>query len=560
MTSEASLSTNWQRLLGRGPVAFALVLGLTGVGNAGQPPQSIPPANPSPQVGPRPANPPAPQPFPLPGLPGNGPGGPPGGPGGFPVFPAGAGFGGGNFGSGFGGGSFNSGFVGGPHFHFQIDPNTPARDLLPAVPRFAFPRGPLLTDNLASVPEVQFDAPIPADHVPAKTLERIAHQMAKINFLNSRKPDGAMEALLANRPDLSGLPVAMGDKCRTPAEQNRHFKAAVEHVRAALQNPNNPAQSPQQFWDRFKVICDRFDRKAPVDVEAHVELRMAARVAALMQMLAPEPAPLRVGLAKYLAMVPRVEATRALAQLAVFAPEETVRQAALEGLVLRRERDYTDVLVRGLRYPLPAVARNAAAAIARLQRTDLAPQLLALLLEPDARAPVVKTVGGREVPMVREVVRINHVRNCVLCHAPADSGKAPLTDVLQAQVPVPGQQQTPSFGGYQNSFVTPDILVRVDVNYLRQDFSVMQPAADVRQTPGQAKPKTSTTRFDFVVRTRPLSAKDAAAWRLALAKAAGGPLTPYQRAALAALQQLAGQATQHTLRAWQRWLNLSRSV
>src|SRR5205814_2638722 len=39
--------------------------------------------------------------------------------------------------------------------------------------------------------------------------------------------------------------------------------------------------------------------------------------------------------------------------------------------------------------------------------------------EGDPRVPVTKELEGRKVAAVREVVRINHHRNCMLCHAPA---------------------------------------------------------------------------------------------------------------------------------------------
>src|SRR5262249_36535291 len=88
-----------------------------------------------------------------------------------------------------------------------------------------------------------------------------------------------------------------------------------------------------------------------------------------------------------LALIPHPQATRALARVAVFAADESVRAAAIEGLSVRRERDYTAVLAEGLRYPWPAAARNAADAIVALGRKDLAPQLVALLDAPDPRGP-----------------------------------------------------------------------------------------------------------------------------------------------------------------------------
>jgi len=87
-----------------------------------------------------------------------------------------------------------------------------------------------------------------------------------------------------------------------------------------------------------------------------------AAVAVLTQILMPEPEQARVSLAKYLAMIPHTDATKALVRLAIFSAEDTVRAAAIEGLRRRSERDYTEVILQGFNYPLPAVAKRSAEA------------------------------------------------------------------------------------------------------------------------------------------------------------------------------------------------------
>src|SRR5207244_5045541 len=109
----------------------------------------------------------------------------------------------------------------------------------------------------------------------------------------------------------------------------------------------------------------------------------------------------------YLATVPHADATKALAKLALFSAEDEVRSAAIDGLKLRREKDYTSVLLQGFVYPLPAVSKRAAEALVKLDRQDLIPNLLDVLEQPDPRLPVKN--------QVREVVRVNHHRNCLLC-------------------------------------------------------------------------------------------------------------------------------------------------
>src|SRR6185437_7763762 len=92
---------------------------------------------------------------------------------------------------------------------FTIDPKTPLKDLLPVPPKVKKIAGPLLDNDLTHVPEVQFQASQGVANNEA--LKSIAHQMAKINYLNDKKRDGFLEALRGERLDLHGLPFAMGD-------------------------------------------------------------------------------------------------------------------------------------------------------------------------------------------------------------------------------------------------------------------------------------------------------------------------------------------------------------
>src|SRR5207253_2547705 len=64
-----------------------------------------------------------------------------------------------------------------------IDPKTPLKDLLPAAPRGSSAVGPLLTDDLNKVPEVQLHAPWKRGHGSPERRNLIA----KINHLNDKK-------------------------------------------------------------------------------------------------------------------------------------------------------------------------------------------------------------------------------------------------------------------------------------------------------------------------------------------------------------------------------------
>jgi hypothetical protein len=304
--------------------------------------------------------------------------------------------------------------------------------------------------------------------------------------------------------------------------------------------------SSEGFWDQFQSLCVQEDKTlSRVDkvCQEHVTL---ARVAALMQVLAPEAPSVRLGLVKYLSAVSHVEATRALARLALFSAEDEVRQAAVDALKVRRERDYTDILMQGFRYPYPAVAKRASDALVRLERNDQLGQLVDLLDQPDPRLPVSHEGEGKPALAVRELVKINHHRNCLLCHAPGNTGTV-APDTLTAGVPIPGEPLPLPSDGYRNSI--PDVLVRLDVTYLRQDFSVFQAVED-------ANPWPEMQRFDFLVRTRTVTEEEAGAYRQALAKQEAGKQSPYQRALLNALRELTGKDTEPSADAWRRLLDL----
>ena len=474
-----------------------------------------------------------------------------------------------------------------PNLRFTVAPNTPTKDLLPVAPK-ASARGPVTTNDLAAVPELAFtEAPTKPDAM--KQMSAAAHQIAKINHANAagKKSDAFMSALLESRPDLAGMPFNMGDACRTSGKKLQHFNAAVALVRQALnsnvsrvsvvpaQAPNAPQTgfAPQPvpqagvipqvafiqnadvntvlslaetlpFWKQFAALCEQNDKNERVDAET-AEHMTVARVSALMQMLAAESPEMRIGLVKYLTGVPHVEATKALARLAVYSAEADIRAGAITALKVRREKDYTSVLVDALRYPWPAVAKNAADAITKLERTDLVPELVKVLESADPRLPTEKDEGGKKALAVKELVKVNHHRNCLMCHAPNGSG-VPNDEAITAQVAVPGQQlPTPSQGGYRSDI--PELLIRLDVTYLRQDFSVSLPVKE-------AHPWPSNQRFDFFVRERTLTADEAEEFRTKLTPKEAGVLSPYHKAAVGALRELTGKDAAPNAEAWRKLL------
>ncbi len=178
-------------------------------------------------------------------------------------------------------------------------------------------------------------------------------------------------------------------------------------------------RSTDVFWESYTKVCLQEDKSNAKLDPSQLNHVTTARIAALMQVMAPESVAMRRGLIRYLAGTSHPEATRALAKLAIFSTEDEVRNPAIDALKVRRDKDYTDISLFGLRYPLPAVAKRATDAMVKLERSDLAFELVKFLEEPDPRSPAVKEMGGKKVSVVRELVRMNHHRSCLMCHAPA---------------------------------------------------------------------------------------------------------------------------------------------
>src|SRR5262249_22170658 len=140
------------------------------------------------------------------------------------------------------------------------------------------------------------------------------------------------------------------------------------------------------------------------------------RVATLVQLLEPEDAPVRLCLVDVLAAVPGRAATEALAGRAVFDPAPLVREAAARALADRAAPASRPPLPAALRPPWPPAAEHAAEALVALGDRGALDTLVDLLDRPDPAAAF-KGPGGKVVR--RELVAVNHLANCLLCHAPS---------------------------------------------------------------------------------------------------------------------------------------------
>jgi hypothetical protein len=241
--------------------------------------------------------------------------------------------------------------------------------------------------------------------------------------------------------------------------------------------------------------------------------------------------------------------TSAIAQLAIFDINADVRKFAIQSLRERPGSEYRPLLMKALRYPWAPIARHAAQVIVELDLHQTIPDLAAMLEEPDPTAPfVVKTTDAKPKTMVRELVRVNHHRNCMLCHAPVSSADRneqfllralPVGPVPSAQDPLPASA-SPVYYSLQKG----GTVVRADITYLRQDFSVQQKVDNHGKWP-------EMQRFDFFVRTIELTEQQAAA-----RKPAAG-LSEFHATIMATLQALTGQAHAPNSAAWRNEVQMS---
>jgi hypothetical protein len=215
-------------------------------------------------------------------------------------------------------------------------------------------------------------------------------------------------------------------------------------------------------------------------------VRNAGALPCLLQMLQTEDEPVRLVLIKELCKVPHRATTRALCQRAVFDVSANVREAACDGLSKRNPQHYMPILGEALRYPWLPVSEHAAQAICKLRPERAEEYVQDCIDKGDPLTPVTHPRNGKKV--VPELVRLNHLRNCALCHLPS----AQKEDPARGFMPVAGEPLPRLY--YAQQELSGDF-VRADVTLLHQHFSVNLPV------PAEGKWPT-TQRFDFVTRLR----------------------------------------------------------
>jgi hypothetical protein len=403
--------------------------------------------------------------------------------------------------------------------------------------RWVSKRRSRLTDNelrlqLVLPPEVDLDA------VPG-TVKKVISLSPKAAATGA----DVVPQLSTRRSDLVGLPLRQGILARMSVEEALNLKVLSGRLRLEVQSsmPGNTGS----------VVDPRPDpdilRKRLLDNPLQATWLRPQAIATLRQLLMHEHRNVRLVFVDILSMIDGRLASAALAERAIFDLDPDVRLAALVALAARPSAEYEAALIAGLRYPWPAFADHAAEALVALNLRNAVPKLITLLDARDLSEPFPMDLGKTRRAMVPELVRINHLRNCLLCHAysasPTDPvrGLAPNAEHL---VPLPASGARTRWGGGSGPSVVVQTFVRADTNFLRQDFSITQPV------PRHGRLWPADQRYDYVVRLRPLTTKELLAWQDKVKDYL--PAEPQRESLLFALRELTGQNPGSSPEDWKR--------
>jgi hypothetical protein len=300
--------------------------------------------------------------------------------------------------------------------------------------------------------------------------------------------------LFDGRDGLGRFPLARADKCRLGPNEAAALGLASRQLKSA-------------FFLTISVATGSA-QAAPASVAERLALIGRAaelRPDLLALMTGGEGEAARQLVIEALASACSAGSVQVLATRAVFDPSPQLRRLAALALRGKPHEPARPVLMAALQYPWPAAADHAADALITAGDRGAGADLVRLLDYHDPAQPLTDDDG---YPMVREVVRVNHARNCQLCHAPSFDTRDP----VHSSVPSPDQPLTSplsapggSYGsGSQRRPPTPVGFVRADTTYLRPDFSTLLPVPNPGAWP-------VLQRYDFVVRTRPARPVDLAA-------------------------------------------------
>lgn len=335
--------------------------------------------------------------------------------------------------------------------------------------------------------------------------------------------------VIAGRADLKGLPVRKGSECQSGAKAAEVMARFSSELRTGF---------ARRGWGREKPASSSVEIERGQELvkflQCQKDWRTEEGIPALEQMLQAESTPVRQEMVAMLASIKGEKASAALARRAVFDLSAEVREAAVKALAKRPRQECRPVLLDGLRYPWAPAADHAAEALVSLNDHESVFALAGLLDEPDPAAPV---RDKDKKWTVTEVVRVNHLRNCLLCHAPSFDARQPIRGLVPEKgQPVPVIYHESKEGTF----------VRADVVYLKQDFSLTRPVTD-------AAPWPTMQRLDYLTRQRELTKEEVKNLPSPKDEKAP-PAYPQRQAVLWALRELTGEDAGDRSEDWHRRL------
>lgn len=295
------------------------------------------------------------------------------------------------------------------------------------------------------------------------------------------KPTATVLAMLPHAME-DGLPFSEKANCQLDSAAARYLETYSKHLHKQITQIDNSVK--RRFPSTF---ANRRDEVMAHSLGQDPKCQAPRAVPALMQVLQVESTPVRQEVIELLSDKHTPQSTKALVNRAVFDLSPEVRQEANQALRQRTRRDYRAELLEALRYPWAPAAWHAAETLVAVKDKNAVPNLVELL---DAPEPTMPYRDKNNKLVVRELVRLNHAQNCLLCHAPSRDDKDP----VRGFVPVPRSRAY-----YADR--TSGVLVRADVTYLRQDFSVMHDM-------DKSNAGRNLQRFDYLVRTREATEKE----------------------------------------------------
>lgn len=394
-----------------------------------------------------------------------------------------------------------------------------------------------LTAALWNVREIDLDA---VAATSAKLLTKPPDKLTKVAT--------ALD-ILPKRADLSGLPMRQASACQLEAKTAQRiegFSTVVRMIMLKLENEKADigVQGIALHFQEMLKTPQIFQRRTDNDktfslaiVEPRDWLKREA-LPTLTQMFQGEEAGLRSLMVRLVSYIPDAAASAALARQAIFDVSADIREQAALSLLDRPKQEFRQVLLDGLRYPWPPVADHAAETLAALRDHEALPFLADLL---DGRDPVAPHISEKTKKAVPELVRINHLRNCLLCHSPSFSR----SDHLRALVP-DRSKELPERQIFYCLIDGP--IVRADITYLKQDFSVLHRVPHRGVWPAKQ-------RFDYVIRMREATGAEATLQAASQKSAQQQAATyPQREAVLFALREISRKDAGTSSAAWRTLL------